>query len=191
MTGWFSLLFYLARCTENELRRQVELLKAENEMLRTRVPKKRTFLKREKGELLLKLGAAIGPGASKLITIVHRRTYQHWVREKTSGKKPGKRIWTPTGLRQAFVLAFIHLGTRRVICSPCSFKPDAKWMVCQAHVFVERTREAELRIEYLVRDRNGIYVRELDQVFKDIGCPLCANIPETDSTPSAQSKRFY
>jgi hypothetical protein len=35
MTGWFSpFLFYLARCTENELRRQVELLKAEVEMLR-------------------------------------------------------------------------------------------------------------------------------------------------------------
>jgi len=150
---------------------------------------------------------------SKLITIVHHRTYQRWVREKTNGKKPrkmgrprtlesvreiivrlarqtgwgygriigelkklrihsvshstiknilkeegvkpspkrgsgardeflklhvdtlwrvdffSKMIWTLTGLRQAFVLAFIHLGTRRVICSPCSFKPDAKWMV--------------------------------------------------------------
>jgi len=91
MTGWFSpLLFYLARCTENELRRQIEPFKAENEMLRDRVPKKRIFLKRDERERLLKLGAAIGPGASKLITIVHRRTYQRWVREKTSGKKPKK-----------------------------------------------------------------------------------------------------
>lgn len=77
MTGWFSpFLFYLARCTENELRRQVELLKAENEMLRARIPKKRIFLKPEERERFLKLGAAIGPGTSKLITIVHRRTYQ-------------------------------------------------------------------------------------------------------------------
>ena len=44
--------------------------------------------------------------------------------------------WTPTGLRQAFVLAFIHVGTRRVFCSLCSFKPDAKWMVGQAHTFI-------------------------------------------------------
>lgn len=48
MTGWFSpFLFCLARCTENELRRQIGFLKAENEMLRKRVPKKRIFLTRE------------------------------------------------------------------------------------------------------------------------------------------------
>ena len=38
------LLFLLARCTRNELIRQIEWLKAENEMLRKRVGKKRIFL---------------------------------------------------------------------------------------------------------------------------------------------------
>jgi len=76
MTSWFSpFLFCLARCTENELRRQIEFLKAENEMLRRRVPKKRIFFKQEEKQRLLNLGAAIGPGVSKLITIVHGRTY--------------------------------------------------------------------------------------------------------------------
>jgi putative transposase len=88
-------------------------------------------------------------------------------------------IWTPTGLRQAFVLAFIHVGTRRVFCSPCSFKPDAKWMVRQAHSFVEQAREAGLRIDYLIRDRDGKYVREFDQVFKDIGCRIEPTAPQS------------
>jgi putative transposase len=86
-------------------------------------------------------------------------------------------IWTPTGLRQAFVLAFIHLGSRQVICSPCSFKPDGKWMVGQAHAFVEQAREADLRIDYLVRDRDGMYIADFDQVFKGIGCKVKPTAP--------------
>lgn len=263
MTGWFSpFLFYLARCTENELRRQIEFLKAENEMLRLRVPKKRIFLKREERERLLKLGTAIGPCVSKLITIVHGRTYQRWVQEKNCGKiakkmgrprtlesirdivlrlaretgwgyrrilgelkklrihsvsrstiknilkeegiKPSpkrgngtwdeflklhvdtlwqvdffsKMIWTPTGLRQAFVLTFIHVGTRRVFCSPCSFKPDTKWMVSQAHAFIEQARGAYLGMEYLIRDRDGMYVQAFEQIFKDIGCRVMQTSPQ-------------
>jgi hypothetical protein len=38
------LLFFLARCTEHELRRQIEFLKAKYKMLRKRVPKKRILL---------------------------------------------------------------------------------------------------------------------------------------------------
>jgi len=262
MTGWYSpFLFYLARCTENELRRQVEMYKAQVEMLRCRVPKQRIFLTPEEKERLLKLGAELGPNAHKSIVLVHPRTYQRWVLEKKLGKKPkkmgrprtlqsiretivclaretgwgynrilselkklrikcvsqstiknilkeegikpspkrgpgtwdeflkvhvdtlwqvdffSKMIWTPTGLRQAFVLAFIHIGTRRVICSPCSFKPDGKWMVGQAHAFVEQAREADLRIDHLVRDRDGMYIADFDQVFKDISCKVKPTAP--------------
>lgn len=99
----------MARCIENELRRQVELLRAENEMLRARVPQKRIFLKQEEWEGLLKLGAAIGPGAAKLITIVHRRTYQRWVQRKNSGK-PAKKIDRPKTIKsvRAIVIRLAH-----------------------------------------------------------------------------------
>ena len=52
------LLFLLARCTRNELIRQIKWLKAENEMLRKRVDKKRIFLEQEEKSRLMKLGKA-------------------------------------------------------------------------------------------------------------------------------------
>ncbi len=42
---FYPFLFLIARSTANDLQRQVEHLKAENEMLRTRDPKKRIFLR--------------------------------------------------------------------------------------------------------------------------------------------------
>ena len=80
-------------------------------------------------------------------------------------------------MRQAFVLAFIHVGTRRVFCLPSSFKPDGKWMINQAHAFVEQAREASLKVEYLIRDRDGKYVEEFDEVFEAIGCRVEPTAP--------------
>lgn len=34
-----------------------------------------------------------------------------------------KRVWTLSGPRQVFALAFLHLGTRRVFVTPSTFKP--------------------------------------------------------------------
>ncbi|MBX3434818.1 MAG: integrase core domain-containing protein [Pirellulales bacterium] len=89
-----------------------------------------------------------------------------------------KMIWPPTGLRQAFVLSFLHVGTRRVFCSPCSFAPGGKWMVGQAHAAIEQAREAGLEMSYLIRDRDGMYVKEFDQVFKDAQCRVIRTAPQ-------------
>jgi putative transposase len=82
------LLFMLARCSRNELIRHIEFLKAENELLRKRIPKQKITLTYEERARLMKLGQAIGPAVFHLITIVHRCTYQRWLRwEKTTVRK--------------------------------------------------------------------------------------------------------
>lgn len=84
------LLFLLARCTRNELIRQVEWLKAENEMLRKRVDKKRIFLDQEEKSRLMKLGQAIGSDLKHIINIVSYSTYLSWLRKEREGHAPKK-----------------------------------------------------------------------------------------------------
>jgi putative transposase len=69
------LLFFLARCTRHQLIRQVEFLRAENEMLRKRLKRHHVYLRREERQRLLELGRSIGPALQHIITIVTYQTY--------------------------------------------------------------------------------------------------------------------
>ena len=84
------LFFYLASCTENQLARHIEFLKAENEMLRKRVPGKRIFLEPAEKKRLIELGQTIGAGVKHLITVVSYGSYLRWIREAIKGYEPKK-----------------------------------------------------------------------------------------------------
>jgi putative transposase len=88
------LLFFLARCSRNELIRQIEFLKAENEMLRKRIPCRSIYLTDEERERLITLGQAIGDKVRHLITIVRPQTYCSWLR-KLGNHVPRKRVGRP------------------------------------------------------------------------------------------------
>jgi putative transposase len=68
---WFyqPLLLLLASSTDSELAKQVEYLKAENQILR-RLLDKRPYLVELDKRLLVKLGQAVGKGIKDLLSIV-------------------------------------------------------------------------------------------------------------------------
>ena len=77
------LWLLLATATDRHLTRMVEYLKAENRILRDRLPDEIVVTPREKRRLL-KYGAPLGAAIRELITIVHPRTFFRWL----PGDKP-------------------------------------------------------------------------------------------------------
>jgi putative transposase len=68
-----------------------------------------------------------------------------------------KHVVTAAGVRQCFVIAFMHVATRRVWLSPCSFKPDPAWTTAQAESFLAHAKAEGLPAEVVLRDRDSKY----------------------------------
>jgi putative transposase len=83
-----------------------------------------------------------------------------------------KKIWTPTGLRQYFVLAFLHVGSRTVFVSKASRKPDAAWMKEQAEAFVEHVQSEGRKCEKLIRDYDNMFSTEFEEIIKTTGAEI-------------------
>lgn len=88
------LLFILARCSRNQLIRQIEFLKAENEILRKRVPQRKIILKPDERQRIVQLGQAIGACIGPFLTIVTYQAYMKWLRQ-LNNKQPKKRSGRP------------------------------------------------------------------------------------------------
>ncbi len=84
-----SLMLVIARSTQKELARQVSYLKAENQMLRSRLPAKISLTQCEKNRLV-RFAKKLGPALNELATIVHPGTIRRWIRD-ASAKKSARR----------------------------------------------------------------------------------------------------
>ena len=82
--------FCSRRCTQNELIRQTEWLKAENERLHKHVDRKPIFLDQNEKSRLIELDQAIGSDLKHIITIVSYNTFLIWFRKELQGFRPKK-----------------------------------------------------------------------------------------------------
>ncbi|MFA9478841.1 integrase core domain-containing protein [Phycisphaerales bacterium AB-hyl4] len=88
------LLKMITHATHRELAGQVQYLKVENEILRSKLPKRITVTPAEKARLV-KFGRKVGSAIRELITIVTPRTFARWVsggasKPGASKRKPGR-----------------------------------------------------------------------------------------------------
>ena len=84
-----SLMLVIAGSTQKELARQVSYLKAENQILRSRLPDRISLTQREKNRLV-RFAKNLGSALNELASIVHPGTIRRWIRD-ASGKKSARR----------------------------------------------------------------------------------------------------
>jgi putative transposase len=76
-----------------------------------------------------------------------------------------KTLWTPMGKRVAFVLAFVHLESRKVFLSPATLNPTDEWMKQQARNVDMWAEEEGINLRFLIHDRDAKFSAAFDEHF--------------------------
>jgi putative transposase len=78
----------------------------------------------------------------------------------------GQKILTVNGIREAFILVFLHVETRRVIFSPATLHPNEMWMTAQAASFLKQARDSGLRVRHVQHDRDCKFTDTFDEALR-------------------------
>ena len=84
------ILVFLSQITHSAFLRQIAYLKAENQILRSRLPKAVQTTPAERS-LLVRLGVPLGSAIQDILGIVHYKTFLRWVRDEKAGKSGEKK----------------------------------------------------------------------------------------------------
>ncbi len=72
-------------------------------------------------------------------------------------------------LKRFYVLFFIDLASRRVHLAGITTNPDGRWVTRQACNLLMELDDRGVRPRFLIRDRDGKFSREFDEVFRSEG----------------------
>jgi putative transposase len=79
------------------------------------------------------------------------------------------RGWTPLGKRLAHCLMFIHLSSRKVFVSPCTYEPNKTWVNQQARNLILWLEDEGLDVTHILHDRDTKFTASFDALFKSAG----------------------
>lgn len=78
-----------------------------------------------------------------------------------------KKVLTPKGFRDLFVLVFLHVETRRLYVTPATYHPNEAWVIGQANDFLRHARKSRLGTQVIMHDRDTKFTAAFDKRFKD------------------------
>ena len=76
-----------------------------------------------------------------------------------------KTVFTLHGPRTAYMLIFIHLGSRRVFCTAPTYHPDSAWVTQQARNTLMWCAGQGITPEFLIRDADTKFSASFDTVW--------------------------
>ncbi len=76
-----------------------------------------------------------------------------------------KTIWTPIGKRQAYLMLFLHVGSRKVWVSSATYHPDGAWVQQQGRNAVMWLEDHDAEATHLIHDRDTKFTRAFDQLY--------------------------
>jgi putative transposase len=79
------------------------------------------------------------------------------------------RALTRKGVRDHFLLVFLHVDSRRVFVTPATYHPNEAWVTEQAEAFVVHARETGLGVDIVMHDRDTKFTAAFDDVLKKAG----------------------
>jgi putative transposase len=77
-----------------------------------------------------------------------------------------KRVLTPKGFRELFVVVFLHVGTRRVFLTPATEHPNEAWVTEQAEAFLRHACSKKLGTELIMHDRDTKFTAGFDAALE-------------------------
>jgi putative transposase len=73
-----------------------------------------------------------------------------------------KEVWTCCGLRTAYVLFVLHLGTRRILLAEATFSPDGQWMGQMGRNLLMVSEEESITPRFVLHDRDVLLTHDFD-----------------------------
>ena len=80
-----------------------------------------------------------------------------------------KKIYTVHGVMTAYVLVFIHLGSRKVYCSRATCSPNEQWVVQQARNASMWMEDEDIEPRFILHDRDTKYSAAFREFWRSNG----------------------